>query len=330
MDETRETGTETTAIAPVPARALGALREAARKADDFARAAKAENTKRAYRSDWRDFSAWCAAHGLAPMPARPSTLRLYLADLAGRAKVATVRRRLASVSKAHQVAGHPSPATAPEVRETMAGIRRALGVAPTAKAAATVDLLRRMVADLGEDRASLRDRALLLLGFAGAFRRSELVALNVEDLARVREGLLVTLRRSKTDQEGKGTEKAIPYGSRPETCPVRALDAWREAAGIAEGPLFRAVSRHGRVSAERLSDRTVARTVKAAAAAAGLDARTFAGHSLRAGLATSAAEAGVSLHDIKRQTGHRSDAVASRYIRRASLWRGNAAAAVGL
>ena len=215
------TKAEATAIATVPGRPVGSLLDTARKADDYARHARAENTKRAYRSDWADFSAWCSAHGLAPITAAPSTVRLYLVELADRCKVATLRRRLASVSKAHQVAGHPSPSTAPDVRETFAGIRRALGTAPTAKAAATVDLLRRMVEDLNGSPAGLRDRALLLLGFVGAFRRSELVGLNVEDLAPVREGLLVTLRRSKTDQEGKGrrgpsasahARRRVPFG----------------------------------------------------------------------------------------------------------------------
>lgn len=175
-----------------------------------------------------------------------------------------------------------------------------------------------------------RDRALLLLGFAGAFRRSELAGLEVRDLAFAEDGLEVTLRRSKTDQEGKGSKKGIPYGSDPKTCPVRAVRAWLEASGIAEGPVFREVTRHGHVEAAPLSGRSIARVVKRSAEAAGLDPAGFSGHSLRAGLATAAAKAGKSTHAIMRQTGHKSADMVARYVREASLFEDNAAAGIGL
>ena len=186
-----------------------------------------------------------------------------------------------------------------------------------------------MVATLPDNLLGLRDRALLLIGFAGAFRRSELVSLDVEDVEECAEGLRVTLRRSKTDQEGAGEVKGIPYGRKLETCPVRALRAWLEAAGITAGPIFRSVNRHGQVQPGRLSDKAVALVVKRAAEAAGFDATRYAGHSLRTGLTTSAAAAGVQERDIMRQTGHRSVNMVRRYIREGELFRSNAAAQVG-
>jgi integrase len=212
----------------------------------------------------------------------------------------------------------------------MEGVRRSLGTAPAQKAAATVDIVRQMVDGLGEDVQGLRDRALLLVGFAGAFRRSELVGLDVEDVAFTSNGLVILLRRSKSDQEGVGHKKGLPYGSSPATCPVRALRAWLDASGVAEGPIFRGVDRHGNIKASRLSPRTVALVVKRVAEAAGLDPTEFAGHSLRAGLATSAAAAGVSERIIMQQTGHRSVQMVRRYIREGSLFRENAAGKVGL
>jgi integrase len=187
-----------------------------------------------------------------------------------------------------------------------------------------------MIVGLPESLLGERDRALLLVCFAGAFRRSELVSLDVADVSFTRDGLVIRLRRSKTDQEGEGRTIGIPYGSRPMTCPVRALKEWLDFSGITAGPLFRPVNRHGQVLATRLSDRGVARVVQRAAAAAGLDPTDVAGHSLRAGLATSAAAAGVSERAIMAQTGHKSLPMVRRYIRDGSLFIENAAAGVGL
>jgi integrase len=212
----------------------------------------------------------------------------------------------------------------------LAGIRRAKGTAPDAKAPVLIGDLRAMVAALPAGLLGARDRALLLIGFAGAFRRSELVGLDVEDLTFSSDGLAVTLRRSKTDQEGAGRKIGIPYGSNPDTCPVRALQAWLDASVITAGPIFRSVNRHGQLQPGRLSDRAVALIVKRCVEAAGKDARKFAGHSLRAGLATAAAIGGASERSIMAQTGHRSVMMVRRYIRDGSLFRENAAARVGL
>lgn len=205
-----------------------------------------------------------------------------------------------------------------------------MGTAPRVKAPATTVEIRAMVETLPDGLLGIRDRALILLGFAGAFRRSELVGLDVADQDVTRDGAVVTLRRSKTDQEGQGRKVGIPYGSTPATCPVRALQGWLEASGIAEGPLFRHVDRYGRMHEGRLSDRAVALVVKRLASRAGLDPASYSGHSLRAGLATSAAAAGVSERAIMNQTGHRSPMMVRRYIRDGQLFRENAASAVGL
>ena len=294
---------------------------------------KAKNTRRAYASDWADFTDWCRIHGLDPLPAAPQTVALYLTDCARGLKTSTLQRRLSTISEAHRAAGHAdSPTRHPAVRAVWQGIRREKGVAARGKAPALTADLRLMVDHLSDDNPLLaaRDRCLLLLGFAGAMRRSELVGLDAGDVLETGDGLVVTIRRSKTDQEGAGRKVGIPYGSTPRTCPVRAHRAWREASGIADGPLYRAVDRHGNLSPPRLTAQVVARVVKRALAAAGRDAGEFAGHSLRAGLATQAAMNGVSERAIQDQTGHKSLPVLRRYIRDGSLFRENAAANLGL
>ena len=300
------------------------------QAQDYANLAKTPNTRRAYRADWADFTAWCRVHGRTPLPAVPETVALYLSALADHRKTSTLARRLSAISQAHQVAGYPSPTKDQSVRAVAAGLRRAQGTAQEGKAPTVTADVRRMVDALPGTLMGRRDRALLLLGFAGAFRRSELVALDVADVAERPEGLAVTIRRSKTDQEGAGRTVGIPYGSHYESCPVRALRAWLAAAGIAHGPLFQAIDRHGNLLPGRLSAQGVARAVKRAAVAAKLDPAKYAGHSLRAGLATAAAEAGVSERAIMAQTGHKSLPMVRKYIRGGSLWRENAAAEVGL
>ena len=308
---------------------LGRLRTLTLAAQELVGASKAANTVRAYRSDWSDFTGWCAAQRLAPLPAEPMTVALYLADLAGSgAAAATIQRRVSSISQAHQAAGHrPSPTADFLVRQVMRGIRRTLGTAPRSqKTPLSAADLRRLVATCPDETlAGRRDRALLLVGDLGAFRRSELVALDAEDVAETDAGLRVLVRRSKTDQEAEGQEKGIPRKADPEVCPARALRAWREAAGIEDGPLWRAVNRHDQVRPGRLSDRAVALVVKRACVRAGLDPDRYAGHSLRAGFATAAAEAGAPERAIMRQGGWTSEAMVRRYIRMADLFRENAA-----
>ncbi len=299
------------------------------EAQAYARQAKSANTQRAYRADWADFAGWCARHGLAALPAEPTTVALYLTDRARTRKPATLARRLVAISQAHQAAGHAAPTRAPTVRQVAAGIRRAKGVRPTSKAAAVTAEIRLMVEALPPTLLGRRDRALLLLGFAGAFRRSELVALDVADVQETGEGLIVTLRRAKTDQEGEGRAIGIPYGGHPQSCPVRALQDWLRAAGIGAGPLFRGLRRDGALQG-RLSDRGVARVVQRQAKAIGLDPTRYGAHSLRAGLATAAAAAGKSERAIMQQTGHKSLPMVRRYIREGDLFRENAAAGLGL
>ena len=230
-------------LAPVPL--LDRVRE-------YIRASKAENTLRGYQTDWRQFCAWCEGHNQCPLPARPDAVASYIADCADHLKVGSIQRRLNAIAEAHKAVGLESPTHSPIVANTMKGIRRTMGTAPAQKAPALTDDIRAMVdvADVGI--IGVRDRALILFGFAGAFRRSELVGLDVADCGFSKDGLTVTLRRSKTDQEGQGRKVGIPYGANPDTCPVRTVQAWLEQAVIADGPLFRSINRHGQVQPGRL------------------------------------------------------------------------------
>jgi integrase len=306
------------------------LAEIAADARDYVAASRAENTTRVYRTSWAQFSAWCAEHGVTPLPASAETVAFYVADLAKVAKPATIDARLAAISAAHRAAGYDSPTKEEAVRLVRRGVRRTLGTAQRQVHPVTVPDLRTMLQGLGTDPAGCRDRALLLLGFAGALRRSELVGLDVADLTGGTDGLTVCLRRSKTDQEGAGRTLGIPFGSNLATCPVRAWRAWLALSSITEGPAFRPVDRHGHIGPTRLSGQAVALVLKRHAARAGLDPGEVAGHSLRAGLATSAAAAGVPERVIAEQTGHKGTAMLRRYIREGSLFRENAASAVGL
>jgi integrase len=306
------------------------LAEIAADARDYVAASRAENTTRVYRTGWAQFTAWCDEHGVIALPAGPETVACYVADLAKAARPATIDLRLAAISAAHRAAGHDSPTKEEAVRLVRRGVRRTLGTAQRQVHPVTVPDLRTMLQGLGTDPAECRDRALLLLGFAGALRRSELVGLDVADLTEGADGLTVHLRRSKTDQEGAGRTVGIPYGSKQATCPVRAWQAWLEVSGIIEGPAFCPVDRHGHIGTTRLSAQAVALVLKRHAARAGLDPSEVAGHSLRAGLATSAAAAGVPERVIADQTGHKGTSMLRRYIREGSLFRENAASAVGL
>ena len=226
----------------------------------------------------------------------------------------------------------PTPSTTRHlaVSETLKGIKRTIGSAQKCKAPLLTKDLRRILDHLPKGMAGLRDRALLLVGFAGGFRRSELAALTTADVCFTDDGLLVTLRRSKTDQEGSSRKIGIPWGQSPDTCPVRSLKEWLSAARIANGHLFRAITRHGKIGSVALNPESVALIVKRVAGRAGYDPRSLGAHSLRAGLATQAAINGATELTIMRQTGHRSLAILRRYIRDGDLWRDNAAASLGL
>lgn len=283
----------------------------------------AASTRRAYRADAKVFAAWCAERGIAPFPASAELVATFLsAEAAKGVRYSTISRRAAAINFAHAAAAMDSPTKAHLVSAALKGIRRTLGVAPTKKAPATAGKLVEMVGHCPESLIGKRDRALLLLGFAGAFRRSELVALAVADIKEEPAGLRVTIRKSKTDQEGAGHTIAIPRGRH---CPVEALKAWLEAAGITDGPLFRSISKGGKVGTQ-LSTKSVAAIVKRYAKAAGLPAAEFAGHSLRAGFLTSAAEAGASIFKMAEVSRHRTLEVMKGYVRSAELFKSHAGA----
>jgi site-specific recombinase XerD len=307
------------------------LTELEEQARSFARDSRAAATWRAYESDFADFRTWCAewVSPVEPLPAAPATMALYITALAAKSrKPSTIRRRLASISVAHQVAVR-DPTSDARVRGVWAGIRRREGMAPRNVRAARTKGITAMVAPLGDGLGDVRDRTLLLFGFAGALRRSELVALDVEDVAEDDGGLRLVLRRSKTDQDAEDATRGLPYGSHPATCPVRAWRRWLSASGIDSGPAFRSVDRHGNLGAKRLSDRAVADMVKRRALAAGLDG-TFAGHSMRAGFATEGYAQGTPELAIMRHGRWRSASVMRGYIEEGSIWNDNAAARLGL
>ena len=346
---------------------LAADAEAARR---FAEAARSDATLRAYRSDWADFAAWCESRQLAAMPATPETVSLYIASRAeagpdgadGRPtaplKVATLRRRLAAISQAHKLAGLESPAlrSREPLHSVWAGVTRALGTAPEKVAPALAADIVAMAAacdegvqlaeafpDDAKPGAALRarrDKALLLLGFAAALRRSELAAVEAGHLSYTPEGLRLWIPKSKSDQVGAGQVVGVAYGDRAETCPVRAVRSYLTAASreLADhgrpspvsGPVFRAVDRWGRLGKKAITGRTVANVVKHHAEAAGLDSTLYAGHSLRAGFATTAARAGKPDRAIQKQTRHKSAAMLAEYVREGRLFEDNASEGIGL
>lgn len=285
----------------------------------FARQEKAPATRRAYRSDFDAFRSWCQGKGVDALPASPASVAAYLAhEAASGLKASTITRRCAAIRYAHRLADMEPPTNSEHVRATLRGIRRAIGAAPVRKAPVLADTARAMALAAPDSLKGKRDRALLLLGFAGAFRRSELVALDLADLEETEEGFKITIRRSKTDQEGLGETIAIIRGG--TTCPVKAVKAWLEAAGIAEGPLFRPVAKGGRLSTERLTDKSVCTIVQAYAARLGLKAADFGAHSLRAGFLTSAARRHASIFKMRDVSRHKSMDVLQDYIRDADMF----------
>jgi len=321
----------------------------------YARAARAENTLRGYRSDWADFTTWCTAHDANPMPASPSALTGYLVTLAeAGAKVGTLSRRLSSIKFAHASAGHPDPATHPRVMAVWEGIRRVHGAPPEQASPLMPPLLfdvlaacpatrtwpsttasgRRLRSAPRADEPDLtgaRDRALLLVGFVGALRRSELAALEVADVAEHPNGLVLSLPRSKTNQTGSHAELVVlPRAGNPDRCPVVALQRWLELADITDGPVFRGVTKANRAGARRLHPESVTTLVKGALARTGAPTTGYSGHSLRAGFVTYAHLRGSSDRAIAHQTRHRSMASLGGYVRISHAWTDNAATTLGL
>lgn len=278
------------------------------------------NTRRAYKNDLAHFIAWGGA-----VPSTLEQVAAYLGSHAGVLSIATLQRRLVSIAKAHTMQGHPDPVKSDLVKLTMRGIRRVHGKPQTQAAALLKEDLTVMLSHVPDTVKGKRDRAMLLLGFCGALRRSELVAVKIEDMEFTAQGIILTLPRSKTDQSGQGRKIGIPRG-RGRICPVECVNVWTLHAGADAGFLFRAVTKGGVISDAPLSDRAVADIIKFYAGKAGLNPERYSGHSLRSGLATSAAQHGVSSWKIRAQTGHKSDAMLARYIRNGDIFTDNAAA----
>jgi integrase len=291
----------------------------------YAREARAPSTRRTYNGQWNGWVAYCARKGKVPLPAEPRVLATYLAELAdGGRKPLGIDVALTAISQAHVRAGYPSPRSHPFVREVRAGIRHVHKARPVQKSPILVEDLDALLALCGDDRVGRRDAAILTLAWAGAFRASELCALDLDDLVPVRDrGLLVMLRSSKTDPEGKGERKAIPHARNPAHCPVRLLERWLELRGRGAGPLFMG-SRHGALTAHRLTRRDIARLVKRLCVRVNLDPVEFSSHSLRAGFVTTAVLADRPLPAIAAQTLHRRLETLLVYVRRADLFKGNA------
>lgn len=292
----------------------------------YASAARSDNTRRAYDAQWKLFVAWCADRNFTPMPATPQTIALYLTARADAGKKAsTVEQSASAIAEAHRLKGHASPTEHLIVQEIMRGIRRTIGTAPSPKSPLLIEKVRTILdALLPTKDAAIRDRSLISLGFACAMRRSELAALNVEDVENAKDGLIVRIRRSKTDQEAKGATVGVPFGKDPDHCPVTLFETWKDTLGSSDGPLYVSISRWGKFGS-RLDPKDVARIVKRAAMTAGMDSDAYSGHSLRSGLATSAARAKKPVHAIKRQGRWASTASLDKYIRDVAIFEDNPA-----
>ena len=276
---------------------------------------KAQNTLRAYQADFKDFSSFCVKNGLISLPTEPKIIALYLTHLSSYSKFSTLKRRIASIKVVHRLKGHYIDTKHPIITENIMGIKRKLGVKQTSKKPILINDLKKIINVIDEEKIGLKkylNKALILVGFAGGFRRSELVSIEYEDVDFVTEGLKITVTKSKTDQTGIGLTKAIPYFENKTYCPVISLKKWIEYSNIKTGKIF------------KVSDKTVALTIKKYASMSGLDNSSYAGHSLRSGFATSAAEIGADERSIMAMTGHKTTQMVRRYIQEANLFKNNA------
>lgn len=311
-------------------------RRAEELAEEFFRLAKSENTVSAYESDLKDFANYCENRAYTWLPASPETVAVYIAELASWGmKTSTLQRRLVAISQIHKRAGLYSPTQDERVKETFKGIKRTMGSMQEGATPILLGTLKMILQPLDRENrqkspAATRDRAILLLGLAGGFRRSEISALRMEDIRFVEEGMIALLRRSKTDQEGEGHKVAIPYGEHLETCPVRNLKKWIGLLKEEEGPLFCQIDRHGNLKDGGLTGQAITRMIKKRVQVAGLDPEPYSGHSLRAGFVTAASVGGAPDHKIMAQTDHRSLTTLFRYKRDADLFNNNAAMYLGL
>lgn len=309
---------------------LAKLTDLHEQATDYIRQSKASNTWKAYKSDWQHFQVWCKDHQQISLPAAPETIVLYITNLASTHKTSTIQRRLASIAQHHQGNGLSDPSKTALVKETWKGLRRVKGTSQTQKNPVLVEQLKEILFQLPKTTKATRDKALLLIGLCGGFRRSELVSLNYEDIKFVREGMIITLRKSKTDQESQGRDIGLPYSRNKYLCPIHSLKDWLKLSNIKSGAIFRTINRHQQILDSRLTSQSIALIVKEYVKDLGLDSKLFAGHSLRAGLVTSLALAGLSESQIMRQSGHKSSAVLRRYIRHSELFKDNAIDKLGL
>lgn len=291
---------------------------------------KAANTKRAYSSDWRQFVNWCEQNKLDSLPADPQTVVYFITSLGQRNKASTIKRKMVAISQRHETAGYQSPTKTPLVQGVWDGLQRHIGIREQGKEPLWLDELRQLLEGItGERLIDYRDRALLVVGWAAALRRSELVALDVEHIEKTRDGMVVEVYQSKEDQKGGGQQVALPYGSNPKTCPVRLLEDWLDVSDISSGPVFRRMDRHGNIMG-RLSDQSVRLIVRKHCEHAGLDPKRYGAHSLRSGFCSTAARAGKAEHQIMQQTRHKQSDSLQRYIKKATLFDDNAASGIGL
>ena len=290
---------------------------------------KATNTVRAYKSDFKDFGLFCAQNGFKALPSEPKIVSLYLTYLSTKDnKMSTLKRRLVSIGVIHKLKGHYLDTKHPSIIENIMGIKRRKGSIQKGKKPILINDLKLIIdvidQEKNEDIKKLRDRSIILIGFSGGFRRNEIVALDYEDLDFVSEGLKIDIKRSKTDQFGEGSKKALPYFDNSQYCPVVSLQKWIKISKINSGSLFRRFSKGSKLSENRLTDQTVALLIKAYLQLAGIDSKNYSGHSLRSGFATSAAESGAEERSIMAMTGHKSTEMVRRYIKEANLFKNNA------
>ena len=293
------------------------------------KSSKANNTIRAYKSDFKDFALFCAQNGFKSLPSEPKIISLYLTHLSTKeAKMSTLKRRLVSIGVIHKLQGHYLDTKHPSIIENIMGIKRRKGSFQKGKKPLLINDLKILINVIdknhNEEIMRVRDRSIILIGFSGGFRRNEIVSLDYDDLDFVSEGLKINLKRSKTDQIGEGSVKGLPYFDKSQYCPVLSVKKWIEISNIEKGPLFRRFSKGSKLTDNRLTDQTVALLIKKYLKLAGIESKNYSGHSLRSGFATSAAESGAEERSIMAMTGHKSTEMVRRYIKEANLFKNNA------
>mgnify|MGYP006092724809 CR=1 FL=1 len=290
---------------------------------------KANNTLRAYKSDFSDFGIFCAKNGFNPLPSEPKIVSLYLTHLSTKElKMSTLKRRLVSIGVVHKLKGHYFDTKHPSIIENIMGIKRRKGSIQKGKKPLLINNLKKIIDVIDqsndEEIKKFRDRSIILIGFSGGFRRNEIVSLDYNDLDFVSEGVKINIKRSKTDQLGEGLVKALPYFDNTRYCPVISLKRWIEVSNVSSDSLFRRFSKGSKLTKNRLTDQTVALLLKKYLKLAGIESKNYSGHSLRSGFATSAAESGAEERSIMAMTGHKSTEMVRRYIKEANLFKNNA------